>query len=116
MPVFLPILLTGAHLALATGRIPALDVAPGCRAAAAAAVGEARDDHACRQDEHRARHKLKQSWDDYSAAQRRRCSSLARMGGAPSYVELLTCLEIAKAADKLPDAKTDGQPDDVLKP
>jgi hypothetical protein len=28
---------------------------------------------------------------------------LTRLGGPPSYVELLTCLEIAKAANELPD-------------
>ena len=63
----------------------------------------------------RARDKLTESWDDYTAAQQRRCSTLARMGGVPSYVELLTCLETARAADKLPGANLDGQLDDVMK-
>jgi hypothetical protein len=36
--------------------------------------------------------------------------ALSRLGGPPSYVELLTCLELAKAADNLPDEdRTNGQ-------
>jgi len=34
--------------------------------------------------------------------QRTRCVSLTGLGGSPSYVELLTCLEMAKAANDLP--------------
>jgi hypothetical protein len=107
MPAFWPILLTTAQPTLAADRVPNLDIAPTCRAATAAGF--------CQRDERRARDKLDDSWTDFTAAQRDRCSSLARMGGAPSYVELLTCLEMAKAADKLPDPKLDGQLDDIIR-
>ena len=35
-------------------------------------------------------------------AQQAHCVSLSKVGGSPSYVELLTCLEMAKAAKALP--------------
>jgi hypothetical protein len=108
MPALLPIMLAGAHLILAAAPVPHLDIAPTCRAAAAAAG-------ACRRDERRARDRLEDSWTDYAAIQRKRCASVARMGGAPSYVDLLTCLEMARAADSLPDPDTDPQLDDLIR-
>jgi hypothetical protein len=40
--------------------------------------------------------------------------SLSTLGGSPSYVELLTCLEMAKAVAKLPAASK--QPETIKKP
>jgi hypothetical protein len=116
MPAIWPFLLTVAHLTLVSAdHVPALNIAPTCRATAAAAFGQAQDTDFCPRDERRARDRLEHSWDDYTARQRARCTSLARMGGAPSYVELLTCLEIAKAADALPDPPLDKPPGDVIR-
>jgi hypothetical protein len=49
-----------------------------------------------------ARDKLNDQWGQFTPAQQARCVSLSRLGGNPSYVELLTCLELAKAAKALP--------------
>ena len=38
-------------------------------------------------------------------ADRQHCTSLTQMGGSPSYVELLTCLQIAEEAAKLPKTR-----------
>jgi hypothetical protein len=108
MPVLLPVMLAGAHLTLAAAPVPHLDIAPTCRAAAAAVLP-------CRRDERRARDKLEASWTGYTADQRKRCASVARMGGAPSYVDLLTCLEMARAADSLPGPDPDRQLDDLIR-
>ena len=44
----------------------------------------------------------------YNAAQKRQCAGFAALDRAPSYVELLTCLEIAKQTQELPpDSKVD---------
>jgi hypothetical protein len=59
---------------------------------------------ATRRHEQDARSKLEQDWSQYSAAQRNHCDGLVTdLGGAPSYVELLTCLEMAKQAKELPE-------------
>jgi hypothetical protein len=39
----------------------------------------------------------------FTRGQRAHCVALSRLGGPPSYVELLTCLELAKAVDSLPE-------------
>ena len=69
-------------------RLGAIDVLPD--AEPAAVLAQARD-------------KLAQDWGRYSAGQRAHCVRLSTLGGLPSYVELLTCLELAKAAAELPD-------------
>jgi hypothetical protein len=102
MPLPLIAVLVTSQLALAADSIPKLDTRPSCRAAAAAAIGQTRNAEVCQRDEDAARDKLKQDWSGFTAAQRVHCTSLSRMGGSPSYVELLTCLEMAKAAASLP--------------
>ena len=54
----------------------------------------------CINEEKEARQKLHQSWSSYPAADRTQCSGTASMG-TPSYVELLTCLEMARDAKKM---------------
>jgi hypothetical protein len=39
----------------------------------------------------------------YSTAQRSQCAGFAALDRAPSYVELLTCLEMAKQSKELPE-------------
>ena len=60
-----------------------------------------RDSTACQQKEENARSNLKNDWSQYSAQDRSRCSGFVTTGGPPSYVELLTCLEMAKQAKEL---------------
>jgi hypothetical protein len=100
MPALLPIILTGSYLMLAAERIPQLDTDQTCHAAAAVNSNE----DVCKRDERDARGKLEQEWGQFTAAQQERCVSLSKLGGFPSYVELLTCLEMAAAAAKLPPA------------
>jgi len=104
MPALLPTLLTASQLVLAVADVPKLDVAPGCRDASAAAVrdGQTNDVNACMRDEQTAREQLEKQWDQYSAADQTRCVQLTGTGGNPSYVEVLTCLQIAKEVKQLP--------------
>jgi hypothetical protein len=53
---------------------------------------------ACRRDEQEAQRKLQREWRQFTRAQRSSCVRLPGLGGDPSYVELLTCLEMAKQA------------------
>jgi hypothetical protein len=103
MPALLPILLTAAHVVLAADGLPKFDVERTCRPASVVAILPGRDSSACQKDENDARGKLEQDWSKYSQAQRNRCVGFAGLDRAPSYVELLTCLEIAKQANELPE-------------
>jgi hypothetical protein len=101
MPAVLPIILTTSHLMLAAP-LPRLNIEPSCRVAAAASGTEGRDENACLSDERQARAKLQQQWHQFTGAERTHCLQLSRLGGYPSYVELLTCLQIAKDAKDVP--------------
>jgi hypothetical protein len=96
MPAVLPALLAATHLLLVADEVPRLNVEPSCRAAVEASVGENRDTNACLRDEHQARDQLEKSWSQYSGIEKERCLRLSQLGGLPSYVELLTCLQMAK--------------------
>ena len=54
----------------------------------------------CISEENAARQKLEGAWSSWPAGDRTQCSDTAKMG-APSYVELLTCLEMARDAAKM---------------
>ena len=81
---------------------PQLNVGPSCDAAAAHGFN-GRNKDACMKEENDAQAKLKDRWKDFSAHQHARCADLVHMGGPPSYVELLTCLEMAEQAKAIPD-------------
>jgi len=126
MSRLLPTILAGSFVILTAGaalaieNVPQLNVDQSCRAAGTTGVrsGSAKqDDSACKRDEEQARDKVKQGWADFSANDRAHCVRMSTEGGAPSYVELLTCLELAKQADALPsDIKDAGQSKGHAKP
>jgi hypothetical protein len=103
MPALLPVILTASHVMLVADRVPKLNIEPSCRAATSSAVSANRTEEACKQDEQRARGKLEEQWASFEPAQKARCTSLSHRGGSPSYVELLTCLELAQSAKELPE-------------
>lgn len=105
MPALLPVLLLGSQVILAADRVPQLDVAQSCHSVGTSSLipsAATRNAQSCEQDERDAHNKLEQVWTTYSVSERERCTRISTLGGSPSYVELLTCLEIAKAAQQLP--------------
>ena len=89
----------GASVAAAQ-EVPTLDVGPLCRAQAKAAQELA---DACLADEKKAREDLVRQWAQFAPDSRARCTGIATsIAGAQSYVELLTCLQIAKDVKGLP--------------
>ena len=54
----------------------------------------------CISEEGDARKRLEGTWSSWPAADRSQCIDTSRLG-TPSYVELLTCLEMARDARKL---------------
>jgi hypothetical protein len=107
LTIILASILASSQIALAD-QVPEFNVDPGCHAAAMAVAPADRHEDACKRSEREARGKLEQEWGQFTPAQRSRCVTLSTLGGSPSYVELLTCLEIDKAAKNLP-------PNDTLK-
>jgi hypothetical protein len=56
----------------------------------------------CIEDESTARDQLQPLWIQSSAADKASCVGETSMDGTPSYVELLTCLEMARDVKKPP--------------
>jgi hypothetical protein len=80
--------------------VPTYDVSRTCSAEAAVAP-ELKG--GCMADEQGARNQLSAEWGQYAAADKTNCSqSAGASGGIRSYVELLTCLQTARDARKLP--------------
>jgi len=106
VPALLPMLLLGSQIVLVADPVPQFDASLSCRSAGASSVMTpatgTRNAAACERDENDARSKLEQEWPGFSAAEQQRCTRLTTLGGSPSYVEMLTCLEMAQAAKKLP--------------
>jgi hypothetical protein len=105
-------LVLAGHLVIAVAdKVPALNVEQSCHGAAQVAVPKADGKmpsaaeirESCFAKEQNARDQLSQQWKNFAATHRTSCIRSTSAGGIPSYIELLTCLEIADQAAKLPD-------------
>ena len=77
----------------AADRIPAFDIVQNCNAEVANVGTEKITD--CTKDETDARNELDRSWSQFGASDKQACVGESSIGGAQSYVELLTCLEMS---------------------
>jgi hypothetical protein len=77
---------------------PKLNVSPSCAAAARGAISIGRDKEACMSDERAAQELLAKNWSQYSGTHKAQCVGMTTQGG-PSYVELISCLDIMRDAD-----------------
>jgi hypothetical protein len=96
-----------AALALATtglaagDKVPKLDVAESCREAQAIAGADKELTYqGCMHDERTAEARLVQRWTKFKAVDRQNCLTQGR-APLPSYVEILTCLEMYDDASTL---------------
>src|ERR1019366_6895103 len=112
MPAMLALVLLSSQTVLAAGSVPKFDIGPSCRSAGAAAVMATRNTASCEQDENNARATLEKEWSQFTPLDKARCTRLMTSGGSPSYVDLLTCLELAKQVKELPggDQMDSGKP------
>jgi hypothetical protein len=85
--------------ALADGP-PKLNIGSSCDAAAKGAVSAGRDEEACLGDELAAQEMLARNWAEYSRAHKTQCVAMTTQGG-PSYVELISCLDIMRDANAI---------------
>jgi hypothetical protein len=79
-------------------RVPVLKVEPSCRAAGGVSMSTGRTMESCMNDENAARDELGTAWAKFSAADKSHCLTMVTTGGGPSYVELLSCLEMSRDA------------------
>jgi hypothetical protein len=92
--------------------VPKFDIVRECSFEGGSSADVAR----CSRDEAAALRQLHQAWAQYASADRMACTAETTIGGAASYVELLTCLEMAsygKNADnnsRGPRAKSELRP------
>jgi len=91
--------------------VPTLRVEPSCKSAGAEGVITGRTSESCLNDEHAARDELVKNWSSFSGDDKTHCLSMVSTGGSPSYVELLSCLEMSRDAKKIAQGrKLDEQP------
>jgi len=75
--------------------VPKFDIVRECRFEGGSTVEFDR----CSQDEAEALEQLKANWAQFTGVDKNTCLSVAMIGGFASYVELLTCLEMAREAN-----------------
>ena len=97
------VIVTGVALAVAIfgsaaareagGKVPAFPVQTSCRAAQkfSDANSKDKDYESCMRDEARAKDELAKRWSSFKAVDKKQC---IEEGPDPSYVEMLTCLEM----------------------
>lgn len=99
-PVSLMVLGASLVMAVADG-VPTFDIKKSCSSVAKLGLSVSQTPDACIKDEENAREELKSKWNTFPASDRNRCISTTEIGGTPSYVEILTCLQIAQDVKKL---------------
>jgi hypothetical protein len=91
------LLLLGTLSASAAGP-PKLNIKATCKHAQPLSGGEKDAYQSCVNDENDAQKELIKTWSSFRAASQSTCKQETQIGGAPSYVELLTCLQLDKQA------------------
>jgi hypothetical protein len=88
--------LASAPVSAALDHVPVLDVQKSCRAAQSYGLADSKATfHSCMLDEQEARTQLGQKWSKFKHSSRRACVPSHPI---PSYVEMLTCLEMYQDA------------------
>jgi hypothetical protein len=99
MLLHLPIVILATLSPIAVSdTVPTFDVVRECRFEGESVI----DFDRCQQDEAAALEQLRASWTQFVRADKSTCQAEATVGGFVSYVELLTCLEMARDANNSP--------------
>jgi hypothetical protein len=113
MPDMMPFaaLALGTNLIMVADSVPKLNVEPSCKTAGVEGMALGRTTQSCLNDENGARDQLVKDWPTFSASDKSHCLSMVSTGGSPSYVELLSCLEMSRDAKKIAQGRRDEQPE-----
>ena len=99
MPVSISMIILSSQLVVAVAdQVPKFDIARTCKLDVAATAGLSVDQSlkSCIRDEQQARQQLGSQWSKFTASSRASCSANESVGGTPSYVSLLTCLQMGQ--------------------
>jgi hypothetical protein len=115
MPDMMPFaaLVLGSNLVMVVADgVPKLNIEPSCKTAGVEGMALGRTTQSCINDENGARDQLVKDWSTFSAADKNHCLTMVATGGSPSYVELLSCLEMSRDAKKIAQGRNpnEGQP------
>ena len=100
-------------LPASAAEIPHFNFERTCRETPPVAMDQKATYEQCMADERQARQRLGPAWAKASPKARSQCSSLTRLGGLPSYVELITCIEMESPVNR---GKGDASPTDFRNP
>jgi hypothetical protein len=88
-------LLFGSLCGSATAQqLPRFNIEATCRTAQALTAEDRDPVQGCMRDEADAERQLQAIWSSASAAHRQTCAAETQVAGPPSYVEVLTCLQM----------------------
>lgn len=115
LPMVATLMLLGAPARAAEGP-PKLDITSTCKAVAPQGADPQDADRrerteGCLRSERAAREEAAERWNTFTPAAKSQCEKQHQAGGYPSYVELLTCLELASGFGPRPadGDRTDGE-------
>lgn len=94
------LLLAAALSAAAQDSVPNYNVKPECQFNQSL-IPSPESGKQCLREEQAARVKLEQNWSSYPSGDRAECVGESSTGASPSYVDLLTCLEMTADARAL---------------
>src|SRR5712691_7202368 len=101
MPISISIMILSSHLVVVVAdQMQKFDIARICKLDVAANAGLTVDQSikSCINDEQKARRQLASQWSKFPAPSRASCTGQESTGGTPSYVSLLTCLQMGQWA------------------
>ena len=101
MPISISMIVVSSQLVVTVAdRVPTFDIARSCKLDLAATAGLSDDQSlkSCVSDEKKARQQLASQWSKFSGSSKAECIPQESIGGTPSYVSLLTCLQLGKWA------------------
>ena len=101
MPISVSMIVVSSQLVVAVAdRVPEFDIVRSCKLDLAATAGLSVDQSLknCVSDEKRARQQLGSQWSKFSASSKAECIPQEKIGGTPSYVSLITCLQMGQWA------------------
>ncbi|MBZ6076856.1 hypothetical protein [Microvirga puerhi] len=87
-------------------QVPRLDIQSTCKAAVALDATDKSPEANCMRDETGARDELAKQWSSFAEPLRKRCIEETSIGGYPSYVEVLTCVQTASGNTTAPAPTT----------
>jgi hypothetical protein len=114
MLLHLPIAILAAFspVAVSDAAVPKFDIVRECRFEGGSTVEFDR----CSQDEAAALEQLKANWARFSGVDKSTCLSVTTVAGFASYVEFLTCLEMAREANNTDKNPRDPKRTDPARP